>query len=320
MRKSKVAPYLHCEDTVGTLHSDILVSLLPLVIISTVQNGLRVLFIAGVSMIAGWLVECAGNFFKGRGFFADLQPAIIGLILAILCPVTVPWWLPVIGSLFAVVVIRVIMDEFYNNLFSPAVVGWLFMLSIAPAKMDTYPMVGYFNSFPIFKSEFGFATSQSIAQSLQLKIKPQFDVVQILTGRVPGGMGTTCIIVMVAVMVFLFYRRAVAWQVTASMIFTLSVLAVIFNRTNSGAMYSILCELSASSYLFASIYIANNVTSSPKLPIGRFLYGVIIAVMVMVLRHQGITEYAVIFSLIVANWISGLARPYCLVYSYRQRH
>lgn len=306
MRKPNAAPYIHCEDTVNTLYSDILVSLLPLVTISTVQNGLRVLFICTISTFAGWLAESCGNFVKGRGFFAGLQPAITGLILALLCPVTVPWWLPVLGSVFSVVIVSVVLNEFYKNLFSPPVVGWLFMLSIAPGKMDTYPMVGFFNSFPIFKSGFSFATSQSIAQSLQLKIKPQFDIIQILTGRVPGSMGTTCIIVMAAVTVFLFYRRAVAWQVTMSMIFTAAVIAVIFDRTGGGALYSILCEISASSYMFAAIYIAANVTLSPKISIGRVLYGVVIAVIVMVLRHKGITEYAVILSLIVANWISAL--------------
>ncbi|HHW45720.1 MAG TPA: RnfABCDGE type electron transport complex subunit D [Clostridiales bacterium] len=313
MRKPNAAPFIHCEDTVNTLYSDILVSLLPLVIISIVQNGLRVLFISTLSMLAGWLAQCAGNFVKGRGFSAGLQPAITGLILALLCPVTVPWWLPALGSVFSVVIIDVVMNEFYENLFSPPVIGWLFMLSIAPGKMDTYPMVGFFNSFPIFKSEFSFATSQSIAQSLQLKIKPQFDMVQILTGRVPGGMGTTCIIVMAAVMVFLFYRRAVAWQVTMSMIFAAAVIAVIFNRTGSGALYSILCEISASSYMFAAIFIAGNVTLSPKTSIGRVIYGVVIAVIVMSLRYKGITEYAVIFSHIVANWISVLCDQVALL-------
>jgi len=205
----KTSPFIHGSETSINLHFDLLIGLLSVMIISVVQNGLRALTLCLLSAMTAWITEKIGLIIARRNKNTDLRSLAMGLIIAMLCPVTVPFWVPISASFFSVLFIRVILEPNYKNLFITPVIAWIYMLTVAPKAMTSYAVNITFDSFPPFENinQNSFVFDDSIAQQLQLKKELSYNFLDILTGNYPGGLGTTCIFIILAVCVYFIFRK-----------------------------------------------------------------------------------------------------------------
>lgn len=299
----KTSPFIHGSEIAFNLHIDLLVGLVSVLIIAVVQNGLRVLTIALLSAFAAWITETVGLIIVGRSGGADLRSIAMGLIIAMICPVTVPIWIPISASVISVLFVRVLLGPNYKTLFMTPVIGWLYMLSVAPADMTTYPALRSFGAFPLFENvNYDFIMStDSVAQQLQAKRALTYNFLDIFTGNYPGGMGTTCIFIILAVCVYFIVRKSMAWQVSLSMIVTVTVFALIFNRTAYSPLFSVLYELTATSYIFVAVFVAGDLINAPMLTGAKIIYGILIGVFTMSFRYMGLSEHCVPLALLIAN-------------------
>ena len=197
----KSSPYLHGEETSNHLKLDLLIGLITVMVVSVVQNGLRVLTVCTLCAALAWSTETLGRVILRKGFGSGLRSLSIGLIIAMLCPVSVPVWLPAAATVCSVFFVDVLLWPNYSRLFMTPAIAWIFMLSIMPAKITTYPALNVGVELPFFQTPQEFETVRSIAQSLQYRSTPEYSITEILIGRYPGGMGTTCIVIILAVCV-----------------------------------------------------------------------------------------------------------------------
>ena len=312
MNRAKLSPFIHGGDSVNMIHFDLLVGMIPLIIISIVQHGIRVLVMCAISAAVAFVVETLGNFIKGKFTAAPFRVAILGVCTTLLCPITVPVWLPAIGVAFAVLFVRVILVGDFKNLFMSPAIAWLFLLTIWPNEMMTYPVFSTSTHFPIFENVTSFESGFSIAQYLQFGQKPPFKMLDILTGMYPGAMGTTCIIAIFVITIYFLFRRSIAWQVPLSMICTVAIFALIFNRANVSPLYSVIYELSATSFIYVAIFVAGDLINAPKLPLSRVLFGIAMGIVMMLLRYFGLYEHGIVFSLVLVNLASGILDKFTL--------
>ena len=180
------------------------------------------------------------------------------------------------------------------------------MLSIMPAKITTYPATNVGVELPFFQTPQEFETVRSIAQSLQYRSTPEYSITEILIGRYPGGMGTTCILIILAVCVYFIFRKSMAWEVSLSMILTVTVFALCFNRTGSSLYYSVLYELTAASYIYMAVFVAGDIINAPMLPLAKVAYGVLIGVLSMLFRYSGLGEHSTALALTAAKLCANL--------------
>lgn len=306
MNRTKIrsAPFLHDSEIALNLQVDLLIGLLSVLIIAVVQNGLRVLTLCVVSAFAAWATETLGLLIMRRSGGTDIRSIAMGLIIAMLCPVTVPLWLPASASVISVLFVRVLLGPTYKRLFITPVIGWLYMLSVAPGDMTVYPAVRAFDAFPIIDAVPEFESTRSIAQLLQSKQTPSYTFMDLMTGNYVGGMGTTCIFVILAVCVYFIFRKSMAWQVSLSMIATVSVFALIINRTQGNLLFSVLYELTATSYIFIAVFVAGDIINAPMLTTAKIGFGVFIGVLTMLFRYFGLGEHCVVIALFIANFLS----------------
>lgn len=298
----KSAPFIHKNETAINLHLDLLVGLVSVLIISVVQNGLRVLVISVASVLAAWLTETIGLMILRNNRRNDLRSIAMGLIIALISPISVPFWLPISASVFSVLLVRVILSTYFKKLFVTPVIAWLYMLSIAPGEMTKSPVERGFDLYPIFNN-FGEDVRyfDSLAQQLQRKQPLYYDFFDIFTGDYPGGAGTTCIFIIFAICIYFIFRKSMAWQVSISMIITVAVIATIFNRTVSPWYYSVLYELSAGAYIFVAVFVAGDLINAPMLRTSKVIYGVLIGILTMLLRFFGLADHSVPLALLVVN-------------------
>jgi len=300
----KTSPFIHGSETSINLHFDLLIGLLSVMIISVVQNGLRALTLCLLSAMTAWITEKIGLIIARRNKNTDLRSLAMGLIIAMLCPVTVPFWVPISASFFSVLFIRVILEPNYKNLFITPVIAWIYMLTVAPKAMTSYAVNITFDSFPPFENinQNSFVFDDSIAQQLQLKKELSYNFLDILTGNYPGGLGTTCIFIILAVCVYFIFRKSMAWQVSLSMIITVAVFAIFINRTTQSTLFSILYELSATSYIFIAVFVAGDLINAPSVTGAKIAYGVLIGIFTMIFRYIGFAEHCVLLALFICNF------------------
>ncbi len=302
LNSPKNAPFIHGNETAFNLHIDLLVGLLSVLIIAVVQNGLRVLAMSALSVLAAWVTESIGLLITRRSGRNDLRSIAMGLIISLICPVTVPLWLPVSASAISVLLVRVILAPYYKNLFITPVIGWLYMLSVAPGDMTHSPVFRGFDAFPIFENiEHEIMYFDSVAQQLQRKQPLVYNFIDVLTGDYPGGAGTTCVFIILAICVYFIFRKSMAWQVSLSMILTVVFFATAFNRTSGPWYFSALYELTATSYIFVAVFVAGDLINAPMLRTAKIMYGVLIGALTMCFRYLGVAEHSVPLALLITN-------------------
>lgn len=320
----KASPFIHGSEKSINLHFDLLIGLLSVMIISVVQNGIRALVLCLFSALIAWLTEKVGLIIARREKSTDLRSLAMGLIIAMLCPVTVPIWVPVSASFISVLFVRVILGTNYKNLFMTPVIGWTYMLTVAPQAMTSYALESNFGTFPPFENidrDF-YIFVDSVAQQLQSKKELSYSFLDILTGDYPGGLGTTCIFIILAVCVYFIFRRSMAWQVSLSMIITVAVFALIFNRTNQNPLFSVLYELTATSYIFIAVFVAGDLINAPSIKWAKIVFGVLIGVFTMLFRYFGFAEHCVLLALFICNFFAELLDVlflYVQIYYLRKR-
>ncbi len=305
-KPNKSAPFLHGGETTRLMQGDMLVALLPAVIIAVMQAGLRALFFSALSAFAAWAAESVWLLFVRRRP-AGVAPLNTGLLVALVCPVSAPWWLPVAGSIAAVWLIRLPLGGLSRPLFHPAAFIWLLMLVIFPAHMTRFPAVSPDNILPVLGLPESFQQSASLSELLRLGSRPPYGLSELLVGNLPGGMGTTSLFVIAACAVYLIYRRAIGWQTVAGMTGICVLLAMLVDRSHAGAGWSALYEVSASAFFFAAVYIAADPAASPRLPLARFLYGVLCGGLAMIFRYGGMGDAGVPAAILIAQIAS---RPF----------
>ncbi len=320
----KSSPFIHGSEKTLNLHLDLLIGLLSVMIISVVQNGLRALSLCLFSALTAWLTEKIGLIIVGREKSTDLRSLAMGLIIAMLCPVTVPLWVPISACFVSVLFVRVILGPNYKNLFLTPVIAWIYMLTVAPQAMTAYPIDVSFGSLPPFEniSEKFYVSADSIAQQLQLKKELSYGFLDILTGNYPGGLGTTCIFIILAVCVYFIFRKSMAWQVSLSMIITVAVFAVIFNRTTQSPLFSVLYELTATSYIFVAVFVAGDIINAPSVTGAKIVYGILVGALTMIFRYMGFAEHCVLLALFICNFFCELLDVsflYLQIYYLRKR-
>lgn len=307
-KMNKTAPFLRCGETARLMQGDLLAALLPTVIIAVMQAGFRPLFLCAVSAAAAWTAESAVLFFRGRRL-AGASAVNIGLLVALVCPASVPWWLPVLGSAAGVLLvkapfsglIRPLAPPLARPLFHPAAFIWLLLGVIFPSYMNRFPVVSADNILPVFGDPSQFAQGASVAHLLQLQSRPPYGLSELLVGNLPGPMGTTSLFVIAACAVYLIYRRAAAWQATAGMVGICVLLGLLVDRGNAGAGWSVLFELSAGGFLFAAVYLAADPAAIPRLPLARLLYGVLCGALAMIFRYLGMENGGVPAAILAAQ-------------------
>lgn len=300
---NKAAPFLRCGETARMRRGDMLVALLPAVIIAVMQTGLRALFLSAVSAFAAWLVESVWLFVFRRKL-AGIAPITMGLLIALICPVSVPWWLPAAASGAGVLLVRLPFEGMARPPFQPMAFMWLLLCLLFPAWMNVFPAIGSDNILPVFGSPGTFEEGASISYMLGIQSRPHYSLSELLVGNLPGPMGVTSLFVIAACAVYLIYRRAIAWQAAAGMTGVCVLLGLLVDRSHAGAGWSVLYELSAAGFLFAAVYVAADTASIPRLPEARLLYGVLCGCLAMIFRYLGMDSGGLPAAILLSQVIS----------------
>lgn len=294
----KNAPHIRFPEASRTLMINVLLALAVLYVMATFYYGPRALALGLASLLAATLTDFICLFIYGKRFnYRDLSPMVTGLILPLLMPASIPFHIPVIAAVFAIFIVKHPFGGTGHNLFNPAAGGFAFVAVCFPQQMFLYPSPMEY--LPLFPDSLVLGTSPAF--SLSIGGEPGYDIVTMALGNMPGPMGATNILVLLAALIFLMSRRTVQWETPVFFLLTAALIAFWFPRAPVSSTLSVLYELMSGMLLFGAVFLLGDPVTLPKRDWARVLYGIVAAIIVMVFRRVSSLEESFVFSLLFMN-------------------
>lgn len=242
-------------------------------------------------------ILCA-HFTKGFHPVNLLSAIITGWCIALLMPASAPYWLPILGGIFAVFIAQLPFGSVEYAPFAPVAAGYAFLSVCFKDLVYAYPLTSY--TPPLFGVTEN-ASAISVAKMLKSSNVGYYDIFNIFSGEVVGPVGATCFAVLLASMLFLLIRNRKGFVASASFVFMCGLIAVIFPRVSGSIWESLLLELSSGSLMFFAVFVMPLPFLLPKTFLGQVAYGVFTGVICMLMRHIGVFEAGACFAILIMN-------------------
>ena len=315
---SQNAPHVRQSESVLTVMTDVIIALVPLYLMSFFYYGARALLLGIFGVICCVAFSVVGNLiFREKIHLRDLTPIVTGLIIPLLMPADIPYYVIAAASAVAIVVVKMPFGGTGNNLFNPAAVGFATVAICWQNRVFSYPAV--LQKIEVF-SDAAAKTAQSPAYSMSMGIVPDYDILDMFLGNAPGPMGATNILVIVACGIFLIVRKALNWRTPVFFISTCALMSIIFPRVQ-GSSFDVMCyELFSGMLVFGAFFMLSEPITSPKRDFAKAAYSVISGIVVILFRIFGGFEDGFVFALIIMNVFAPMFDSICEEFLHIWRH
>lgn len=284
------SPHLGSGRTTRRIMLDVIIALIPSLIAGTIIFGLRSLLVTAVSVATCVAGETLFNLItKRKHTVGDLSAIVTGLILGLNLPASVGIYPTIIGSLFAIIVIKCLFGGLGKNFANPAAAARVFMLlaftdslsTVAEIKIKAVDAVASPTPLAIFKGAEG-----------QLP-----KITDMLLGLRGGAIGETCAIALLIGFAYLLIRKVITWHTPVVYIGTVFVLSWIIYGTVELALYQVL----SGGLLIGAIFMATDYVTTPTTNLGKVLFGLGCALLTVTIRKLGSYPEGVSFSILLMN-------------------
>ena len=303
---TSAAPHVHSGDSVQKNMLLVILALLPAFAVSIVAFGWGALITTVISIAACVLTEwCIAKFMlKQQPSLLDLSAVLTGLLLAMNLPSNLPWWMVILGAVFAIGIGKMVFGGIGQNVFNPALVGRVFLLISFPAAMTTWPVAK------------GFATGYLDAETAATPLSymkhavlehQQFELDSFLDSFlscVPehimgGSMGEISALALLIGGLFLICARVISWHIPVSILGTVAVFTAILSAFGIGS--SPLTHMLTGGVMLGAIFMATDYVTSPMTAWGKIIFGIGIGVIVVVIRTWGAYPEGMSFAILIMN-------------------
>ncbi len=296
--KHPISPGIKDNAGVDTIMLDVLVALTPALLMSTYLFGLRVLLLAAISAISCMGVEALYcKLTKRPNTIGDLSACVTGLLLAMSLPVTAPYWAPVLGGAFAIVVVKQFYGGLGKNFMNPALAGRALLLSF-PGMMTSWTQALI---RPDLLSTADAVSSATPMAYLHVGKLPPYSIGQLMLGQHGGAMGEVAGAMLLLGGIYLLCRRVISWRIPVLFIGTVALLTGLFPPAGQKALEWAACNVFSGGLLLGAIFMATDYATSPVTPRGQMLFGVCCGALTFVLRTFGSYPDGVGFAILTMN-------------------
>ena len=293
------SPHVHSPVTTQTIMRDVLIALIPALIGSVYFFGSRALLVTVVSIAASVFFEWLWCYLrKERSKTYDLSAVVTGVLLAFVCPPTIPYWMIIMGDLFAIIVVKMLFGGIGKNFVNPALAGRAFMFSW-PVAMSTWVKVGFGNAAPLLGGAdiVTAATPLSFMHQGQL---PDVSVLDAFLGNVGGCIGETSALLLLVGFVYLLARKVLTLRIPLAYIGTVAVLSFLFPMGHNNLQW-MAYQLFTGGLMLGAIFMATDYVTSPVTRLGQIIYGIGCGVLTIVIRYFGGYNEGVSYAILVMN-------------------
>ena len=294
------SPHVHAPVTTRTIMRDVLIALVPALIGSVYFFGFRALTVTLVSALAAFLFEklwC--RLMKQNDKTYDLSCLVTGVLLAFVCPPTIPYWMIIVGDAFAIILVKMLFGGIGKNIVNPALAGRAFMFSW-PVAMSTWVKVGFENGAGIFSAVDAVTAATPLAAMHQGQL-PADSVMDAFLGNVGGCIGETSALLLLVGFAYLLYRKVITPRIPLAYIGTVAVLTLLFPLGGQDRITWMAYQLFTGGLMLGAIFMATDYVTSPLTHLGQIVYGIGCGVLTVMIRYFGGYNEGVSYAILIMN-------------------
>ena len=293
------SPHVHSPVTTKTIMRDVLIALAPALIGSICFFGFRSLMVTLVSVAACVFFEWAYcQITKKHCKVFDLSACVTGVLLAFVCPVTIPYWTIILGAFFAIVVVKMLFGGLGHNIVNPALAGRAFMFSW-PVLMSTWVKVGFGNAAGLISTADA-VTAATPLGNMHQGLMPESSILDMFLGNVGGCIGETSALLLLIGFAYLLYRKVITARIPVAFIGTVAVLSFLFPQGNDRIAW-MAAQLFGGGLMLGAIFMATDYVTSPVTKLGQIVYGIGCGVLTILIRYFGGYNEGVSYAILIMN-------------------
>ena len=280
-------PHIHSTDSSRRIMLDVIIALLPAAIAGVVLFGVKALWVILACVASAVIAEYLFNLCtKREQTVGDLSAVVTGLLLAMNLRADVPIWQAVLGSVFAIVLVKGAFGGLGKNFANPAITARVFLLLAFSSTVAG-------GAFP--KAVDGLSSATPLELIGTGAALPTLG--QMLIGMRGGALGEGCILALLLGFAYLLIRRVISWETPAIFIGTVFVLSLIGFGSVTAALYEVL----AGGLVLGAVFMATDYSSTPITRRAKLLFALGCGLITFVIRFFGAYPEGVSFSILCMN-------------------
>ena len=285
-------PHIRDNVTTAEIMRDVFIALIPTTLYGIIQWGFNAALVCILTVAAAVISELVyEKCMKLPITIKDWSAAVTGLILALNCPPNIPAWIPCLGAVFAIIIVKQLYGGLGKNFMNPALAARCFLLISFAGKMTSFTGVGADALSGATPLAFMKTNPDAIAKG---------DLGAAFLGRIPGTIGEVSKLCVLIGAAYLIIRKVISPKIPLIYIGTVAVFTLLFGG-HGFDLYYLACELCAGGLIFGAFFMATDYVTSPITPLGQIIFAIMLGILTGLFRLFGGSAEGVSYAIIICN-------------------
>lgn len=279
-------PHIRSKVTTNGIMMAVVLALLPAAGFGIYHFGPRALMIILLSIASTVGTEFLFGLYKKKMTITDLSAVVTGLLLAMNLPVSVPWWMPVMGGVFAILVVKMLFGGLGQNFMNPALAARCFLLISFPAQMTDFTYDSFTGATPL----------------AALKAGESVGVMEMIIGKTAGTIGETSVVALVIGACILILLGIIDLRIPGSYIVTFVMFVGLFGEHGFDPAY-LSAQVAGGGLMLGAFFMATDYVTRPITIKGQYVFGIFLGIMTGIFRIFGSAAEGVSYAITLGNLI-----------------
>ncbi|MBQ7797114.1 MAG: RnfABCDGE type electron transport complex subunit D [Lachnospiraceae bacterium] len=292
------SPHVRSKVSTKNIMYDVAIAMVPALIWGVMQFGIRSLIVVAATVASCMLSEYAfEKYMKKPITITDGSALVTGMILGLNMPPSIPVWIPCLGGVFAIIIVKQLYGGLGQNWMNPALAARCFLLI----------------SFASSMTQFTDPATDAIASATPLAVMKSGGEVawmDLFIGKIPGTIGEVSAVALLIGAAYLLYKKVISIRIPGTYILTFAIFAFIFGRQD---VNYVLAQVFGGGLIFGAFFMATDYVTSPITPKGQIVFGICLGILTGLFRIFGGSaegvSYAIIFCNILVPLIEKVTLP-----------
>ena len=301
-------PHIRTNEDTRSIMLDVIIALCPALLMSVIRFGFRALIAVVVSMASAMFFEWLyRKLLHKTQTLGDLSAAVTGMLLAFVSPVTLPYWMLIVGNFFAIFVVKQLYGGLGKNFLNPALAGRAALVACYTGQMTSW--IDPSTKAPLFGGLADVVTAATPLTTMKsgefAELTAQYSLSDMFIGNIGGSLGEISSMMLLIGGLYLIFRKVISWQIPVAYIGSVAILTFLFPQGNDALTWMLYNVLGGGLFLGA-FFMATDYVTSPVTKKGQLIFGIGCGLITVFIRYFGSYPEGVCYSILVMNcctWI-----------------
>jgi len=306
------SPHIKSGETTATIMTSVIIAMLPSLVWAVYIFGFRALTLTLISVISCVFFEFLyQKITKKRVTVKDLSAVVTGVLIAFNLPVNTPLWAPVIGSAFAIIIVKQLFGGIGKNIVNPAIAARVFMFLSFNFMAEFHDISA--EKLSAFKINVDAVIGATPLVDLKHGIPSDVGFIEMFLGQKGGCIGEVSVLLIIAGGLYLMWRKIITWHTPVSYIAVVALITFFLPKETSDGLNFAIAEILSGGLFLGAVFMATDYATTPITKTGKLIFGAGCGLITVFIRYFGAYNEGVSFAIMVMNlfvwYIDKLIKP-----------